>query len=208
MQKSTRVRYYTRSIALYTKNNAALLMFALLFLFGLLCATLAFSILEPEPRKYITDITQNFVNIRLTAPLKYNFISAVLSALVFPLILFICGFCAIAQPLIALASFVRGLGTGFSLAALYAHYGTSAMGFGILYVCTILPVSITIMLCSVESMKFSIEALLAMRQRDKAAFYPLSRYIGKYMAFVVFCVLSAAMEAILYVVFANYVFLG
>ena len=208
MQKSSRATYYARRVAGYTKHNAALLVFAVLFLFGVLCATLAFGLLEPQPRQYITDIATDFANTRLTAQLQRNFVSAASSALLFPAVMLICGFCAVAQPIIAAAPFVRGLGVGFMLAALYAHYGASAVGFGLLYIVSVLPVSAALMLCAVESLRLSAGIFSAMRTGERSAFYPVRRYLAKYLAVAVLCLLSSAMEAILYEVFANYVVLG
>ena len=208
MQKNPRTRYYARQVFTYTRNNAVVLVLSALFLAGVLCATLAYGLLEPAAGEYLRAIVTDFASARLTSPLRQNFISAVFSAFIFPAVLFICGFCAVAQPVIILVPFVRGLGVGFSLAALYAAYGSSAMGFAMLYLCGILPVAAAVLRGAVESLRLSSGLFAAMRTGERASFYPPRKYFGRYSAFAVLCVLSAAMEAILYSVFANYVVLG
>jgi uncharacterized membrane protein SpoIIM required for sporulation len=59
-----------------------------------------------------------------------------------------------------------------------------------------------------EALRLSTGLFGAMRTGERAAFYPVPRYLAKFAAGVALTIFAAILEAILYSVFANYVVLG
>jgi hypothetical protein len=153
-------------------------------------------------------MVDGFAQRKLVQELQVNFMSAILSAMMFVGALFICGFCAVAQPIIVALPFFRGLGVGFSLAALYAHYGSSALSFAAIYIVSTLLYTAAMLVCCMEALRLSTGLFAAMRTGERSAFYSVRRYLAKFAAAVVLTIFAAILEAILYSVFANYVVLG
>jgi len=207
-KKSVKPQGYTRHIASYTKKNSGMLLLCALFAAGVLCATLLLGSADETLRAYLLQLVDGFAEQRLTQNLQVNFISALMSAMMFVGIIFVCGFCAISQPAVLIMPFFRGLGVGFSVAALYAHYGASAISFSAIYIVCALISCVAMIICCIEALKLSTSILLAMRTSERVAFYPVPRYLAKFATAILLTVFAAVLEAVLYSVFANYVVLG
>lgn len=196
-------RYYTRYLAHYAKKNHTLLIFAALFLAGVGAGTLLISSAGSGTLDILMRMVGGFIEKRREGPVLYNLLSCASSSLTFIAALFICGFCAISQPVIVFIPFLRGLGFGFSAASLYAGHGASATGFVALFLLpNMLISSIAILLCAKESMRLSI-SFWQLMCRSKEEMYPLRIYIGRYVAAAVLCIFSAFLESVLYFAFAN-----
>lgn len=198
-------KYYSRYIAHYTKKNYGLLALGTLFVAGVLLGTLLLRTATGDTLNLLLQVVGNFVEKRREQSLLQNFISGMSSSLVFIAILFVCGFCAISQPVVVALPLFRGLGVGFSAASLYAAHGTQAMGFvGLLMLPGTLITTLAILICCRESLRLSSSFLATIGAGRQKEGYSLRIYIARFLACGVLCVLSALMEAILYFGFAKY----
>jgi stage II sporulation protein M len=208
-QKSGRRRYYARYITHYTKKNYMLLLLGGLFLAGLLGGAMLLSTVEGETASFLTKLTAGFLEKRRTQTVAENFLAAA-SSLTFVAAMFVCGFCAVAQPLELVAPLFRGLGYGLSIAALYNSYGTQAAGYVGLYIMPGLLVSTVALLFGCrESLRLSTKFWKNLRGADREEpGYPLRLYIARYLIIALTCTAAALLESFTYYLFANHVFLG
>ena len=209
--KSARSRYYARYLAHYTKKNFSVLLLGGLFVAGVIAGTLLLREAGEETIALLDKLMGGFVESRQGGSLYENFASAAGSSLLFLGIVFICGFCAIAQPFIVMAPLIRGMGFGFSTASLFARYGTSAIGFvGVLVLPGALVSTIAILLCCRQSLRLSSMFLAMVRpagNREGEA-YSLGNYFLSFIFGGALCLAAAFLEAVLYFLFANSLFLG
>lgn len=203
-------REYGCYLMRYAKKNNVLLVFAALFLFGVTAGTLLMRTAQTDTLDLLLRLVDGYITSRREQTVLQNFLTGFASSMAFVGVLFVCGFCAISQPVIALAPLFRGLGFGFSVAALYARYGARAALFVALFILPdMLASTIAILFCCRESLRLSGNFLSAAGKGPRGdAFYPLRVYLGRYAAASILCGLSAFFVAVLYFAFANYVVLG
>ncbi|MCL2035162.1 MAG: hypothetical protein FWG94_10600 [Oscillospiraceae bacterium] len=202
-------RRYARYLAHHARKNNVLIMLAVIFIAGVAAGTFMAQNAGGEATSAVFRIVNEFIENRRNTVILRNVIYTSLSSLAFVAVLFVCGFCAISQPAVVLLPFLRGIGFGFSSAALYMNYGVSAAGFlALLMVPDMLISTIAILLCCRESLRLSGSFLNMMRKNTKEEDYPVKIYIARYVAAVVLCVISAFLESVLYFAFANYLVLG
>lgn len=202
-----RRRYYSRYIAHYTKKNSGLLALGALFLTGVVLGALLIRTASRETVELLLQMVGGFVDNRRGQTLLQNFLSGTVSSLVFLAIPFVCGFCAVAQPVVALLPLFRGLGVGFSTASLYAAHGTGAIGFvALLMLPDAVASMLALLVCCRESLRLSGSFFAAMGSGDRPGreFYPLRIYFARYFACAALCVASAFLQAALYFGFANF----
>lgn len=209
-RQTGRRKYYSRYIAHYTKKNYAILAMGTLFMAGVLLGTLIIRTASGDTLELLLRMVNGFVEKRREQDLFQNFMSGASSSLLFVGALFVCGFCAISQPLVVALPLFRGLGVGCSLATLYAAHGTQAIGFvGLLMVPGTVMTTMAILVCCRESLRLSSSFFASMGgDRGKVEFYSLRIYLARYMVCAGFCVLSAFLEGILYFAFAKYFVFG
>lgn len=199
MTMDNRRKYYSRYLAHYTKKHYGLLALGLLFLFGVGVGTLLLRTAGEETVNFLLQMVDIFLDNRQGQPLLENFLSGLMSSLLFLGVLFVCGFCAIAQPVIILLPLFRGLGVGLSIASIYASYGAQAIGYVALMLLpgTVLT-TLAILLCSRESLRFSCSFWLGMQSKQhEDNQYPLRLYLARYLACTAFCCVVAFVEAVI-----------
>jgi len=202
---------YARYLAHYTKKNNLLIVLGLLFVAGMALGVLLLRGAGEETTSLLERVVGGFIARRQQAGLSENFFSAFGSSMLFVLALFVSGFCAIAQPIIVAAPLIRGVGFGFSAASLYARYGAAAAGFvGVLILPGMLISTVAILLCCKQALRLSGAFFYTMRPRATRSAEPffLRGYCFNHALAAGLCALSAFIEAVLYVVFANSFVLG
>lgn len=103
--------------------------YATLFLAGVLAGALFLKSVSPETIKNLSVIVGQFAKRRGEQDLLSTFTSSFTSTALMLAILFVCGFCAVAQPVIVLMPFFRGLGFGYQAGYLYAQNGFMGVGY-------------------------------------------------------------------------------
>ena len=208
---AARRRYYARYFAYYTQKNNTLILLGALFVAGMILGAMLLRGAGAETISLLERVVGGFIARRQQSGLSENFISAFASSMLFVAVLFVSGFCAIAQPLIVSAPLIRGLGFGFSAASLYARYGADAIGIvGVLILPGMLISTVAILICCKQALRLSGAFFFTMRPHAAKAGEPLPLrvYCLGYALAVGLCALGAFVEAALYVVFANSLILG
>ena len=206
----TKRKYYMRYLAHYTKRNNALIALGTLFVLGVILGVLVYNNAGDETLLLVERMQNDTIAARLEGGLGDNFAAALSSAAVFLGILFISGFCAIAQPAIVLMPFIRGLGFGIMSASLYMHHGTSALAFvGVLILPGMLISTMALLICAVQALKLSgtfFSSVLCKPKNEES--YSVKLYLMRFILCAGICVLAAFLEAVLYITFANSLVLG
>lgn len=203
--------YYARYLKHYTKKNYALLLLGGMFLLGTVLGALLARSAGSDTLALLLRLTNGFLEKRRSQSFLQNLIVSGCTSLGMVAALFVCGFCAISQPLVAALPLLRGMGFGFSITSLYARYGTAAVGFtSVLILPGMVLSTVAILLCCRESLRLSnsVLSLLGSAQQNGRKQYPLRAYLGKYTAAVLLCVVSAVVEAGLYAAFSGFFALG
>jgi len=207
----TRRRFYARYLAGYAKKNRVLLIFGALFTLGVFIGALLLRSAGEGSISLLESVVGGFIERRRASGLYENVVAAFSSSMLFAALLFVFGFCAIAQPLIVAAPFIRGLGFGFSAASLFAAYGASAIGFvGVLLLPGMVFSTVAILLCCRQALRLSgaFFASMARGGAQPMAPYSLRAYCLSFAAAALICLAGAFLEAILYFIFANSFILG
>lgn len=203
-----RRKYYSRYIAYTTKRSRGLIVLGVLFLIGVFAGTLLLRTAKGESLEFLMQMVGAFVENRRAQSLLQNFTSSAAVSLAFLAVLFVCGFCAISQPLVALLPLFRGLGVGVSMASLYAFQGTRVVGYvALLMLPGTLLGALAILVCSRESLRLSNSffAVMGGEQPGRSKeFYSLKIYIARYLACAGMCALAAFVEAALYSGFSGF----
>jgi len=204
-------KHYARHIAHYTKKNNVLIALGALFIAGMILGAITLRGAGYETVGLLERVVGGFITRRAQSGLYENAISAFGSSMLFVGVVFVSGFCAIAQPVIVLAPFIRGLGFGFSAASLYVRYGASAAGIvGVLMLPGMLVSTVAILICCRQALRLSGTFFTAMRREAAKPGEPFSlrAYCFSHALAAGLCGLGAFLEAALYVAFANSFVLG
>ncbi|MCL2056441.1 MAG: hypothetical protein FWH02_04370 [Oscillospiraceae bacterium] len=208
--KIGRRKYYARYISHYTKRNYALIGLGALFLAGVLAGALLPGFADADRMSFVRELLTGFVERRRTQPISGNFYAAAASSLIFVGAMFFCGFCAIGQPAALLAPLFKGLGFGISVASLYSAYGAGAAGYvGLFLLPGTVITTVALLICCRESLRLSTRFWrMARPNGGESGAYPLRIYTARYIVAAAVCLISAALEAFIYYLFANSVVLG
>lgn len=117
--------------------------------------------------------------------------------LLFMAVLFLCGFCAVGQPLILLAPFFKGLGFGLVAACNAAQFSPYSAFFWLNFMPGAFLATALLLLCAKQSLLMSVAVF-------RAVFYPDSRqwhgiappYFMKYLLFAALCGLFSLMDTV------------
>jgi hypothetical protein len=206
IQSGTRLRYLAR----YTKKNNVEIALGAIFVLGVVAGCFICAGAGDETLTFIEAMLDSMINSRRDGTLSENFSAAFSSSVIFAGILFFCGFCAIAQPVITAAPFIRGLGFGLTSATLYMNYGGPAIGYVSLFLMPGMLISTTALLvCASAALKLSGYFFGAMLLKPGGGEgYGVKGYCAKFALCAVICALAALLEAGLYIMFANSFVLG
>ena len=189
-------RRYFGALFRVGRQNYMVLGFGLLLLLGASVGTSLFATAESSTLGSLTRLTQLFVENRSQQNFYQNFVAAAVSSLTAAVVLFLCGFSAVAQPLELLVPFVRGLGFGFSVASIYNQYGTGAAGYVALFILPgMVGASVVILFCCRESLRLSRHFFRLMNGGEGT--YTMRLYLARYGVAALLCVALALGEACL-----------
>lgn len=140
----------------------------------------------------LSAVLQNLLGLNMTTGVEQNFLTYMTTAFTTNALLvaglFICGFCAISQPLILFILFFKGLGFGLMGSYLYGLGQKSAI---IYYSLVLLPemlLSITILIVSSkEAFAFTknfLQILIPTSQKDKTGI-PVQAYCFRFLLYII-----------------------
>lgn len=103
--------------------------YALLFLSGVLLGAIFLRGAGSETMSKLAVLVGHFAQRRGEQTVLATFISSFTSTAAMLAALLVCGFCAVAQPVIVLLPFFRGLGYGYQAGYIYAQNGITGIGY-------------------------------------------------------------------------------
>ncbi|MEG1953358.1 MAG: stage II sporulation protein M [Hydrogenoanaerobacterium sp.] len=106
-----------------------LLFYVVVFLVGVFAGALFLRGTSQETLSNLSLLIKKFTSIRHEQATVSTFIVSFTSTATMLCIIMVCGFCAIAQPVIVLLPFFRGLGFGYEAGCIYAQSGFNGMGY-------------------------------------------------------------------------------
>ena len=208
MAKNSRGKYYAKYISKYTQKNYALIILGSLFLSGVLTGTIIINSAGEQTADFLVDIVKTFVKAKESQSFSELFVSAAVSPLVFVLLLFVCGFCGVFQPIEAVLVFLRGVGFGAMASVLYSVYGTNAAAYIFVYILPGMLVStLAILFCCREALRFSGKVFWGIIGKETEK-YPLRIYMARFLMAGIVCVFSAFIDAVLFTMFEKFIILG
>ena len=175
-------------------------MLAGLFMIGILAGTLLIRNADNATLTTMQAVLGGYIERRQTASFLSVATATFSSIFTMLILLFVCGFCTISQPIIVCVPIFKGLGYGFSIGILYAQYGLSAVRYVLVLLFPVLLMGscLLIMACR-ASLLMAVSlfrmTLLAQQQADP---YRVRRYCMKFVAFTVICLLISLIDAILF----------
>ncbi|MFZ2539081.1 MAG: stage II sporulation protein M [Oscillospiraceae bacterium] len=138
------------------RASYSLILLAGMFIIGMIYGVLLIKSNSDTLANTILIITNEYTIKLQQQTILQSFMSSFASTFIFILLPYLLGYSAIAQPLIILVPWFKGLGLGFFMANLYTSYGFSGIGFCAL---VIMPSTLVALFCIViasrEALKLS-----------------------------------------------------
>lgn len=190
---------WLRSFVLYLRDNILMMSLGALFLLGALIGTLLVGRCSAETLALLNKVLGGYAKQRETQSF-WGLTLASFSSLALPLVvLFFCGFCSIAQPIIVLVPLWKGLGYGFSVGAIYAQQGsTSILYIALLLFPAMLLGALLIVIAGRSSLRMSVRLFrVALSEQEQIGREKTQCYCVKYIAFTAICLLVSLFDALI-----------
>ena len=176
-----------------------------LFLAGVLAGALLCGRCSPETMGVLRAVLGGFAQTRQVQSFAGIAASTFGSLFLLLAVLFFCGFCSIAQPIILLVPLFKGLGYGFSAGVLYMEYGLDAMRYVALLLFPAVALGAALLVAaSRSSFLFSVRLFHAsLSNSGLSDLQRIKRYCVKFLIFTVFCLLISLLNAAIYLKFGG-----
>ncbi len=172
----------------------------LLFLAGILIGSLCMKYFGAQFQAVLENLVKNTFENQKNSNFLQLFQFSFVSAFSYIVIVFLCGFSAIAVPVCFIVPFVKGLGVGAILGYLYANLGLSGIGLtAISLLPNIVLTSIVLISAAGVSCDFSLvifKNLFLTGEQYKLKNYA-KHYCFKFIVYTVFSVFCALLDALL-----------
>ena len=194
------IRSRSLSVLRYTRHDPMTLVLGGLFLVGVLIGTLLVGRSSADTQSALQTILGGYLERRQLQAFSTIAFSAFLSLSSSLLILFFCGFCSIAQPVILGVPLFKGLGYGFSVGMLYVEYGIKVIPLvGILILPPMLLGTMLLITAGRTSLRLSINLFrTTISESEQGSRVRIKRYLIKFGFFLGVCLLIALLDAILF----------
>lgn len=196
--------FYMRYMAHYFREKSVILILGLVTVVSINIGASFLSSLDSQTVDNILKLVSGSVASRQSQSFWSVFSNTLLPSLALLLLLFFCGFCAIAQPIIFLVPAFKGLGYGLLTGTFFATYGTRAMGYvALIMLPGMLLSSIAVIFACRESLRLSNQSyrlLVANGEREHPI--GISQYSVKFICFAVLMCVASLLEAVFTVFFA------
>lgn len=180
-------------------------LLAAIFIFGMLIGTIMIRNSDNTIFKTMQTIVGSYIERRQNASFLGVAAATYSSLFVILILLFVCGFCTISQPIIFCIPFFKGLGYGFSIGMLYAQYGIAAIRYvSVLLLPVMLMGTCLLILACRASLLMSISLFrLTVYAEQQTNLNRVQRYCIKYIFFTIICLVISVIDAILFYKFGG-----
>lgn len=173
----------------------------LLMVVGVLIGTLAFSFLKTSTLSDLNLVNNDYLSMRENGGYVEILYSSLLNSSLLIIVLFLMGFCAIAQPAAVLVPIYKGLGFGVTIAQIYSKNGLNGFltAFILILPCALVS-SYALFIAVRESMKMSnrffSQAFLDKRSESTSINEYVRLYAVKFLVLEAITAVSAAVDCI------------
>lgn len=193
-----------RLLLRYFNAYRQIFFYAALFLAGILGGALVLRSASGETSQSLSFLVGQFTQQRGVQTFSGTLLSSFTATALMLGVLFVCGFCAVAQPLIVLVPLFRGLGYGYQAGYIYAQNGFLGMGYTALILLPNIVFSTVLILfaCS-EAFEMSNACYRAARGGDSGSAVNLRTYCLRFILFFVLALAVAALDAVCTALFSG-----
>ncbi len=173
----------------------------LLMIIGVLIGTLAFSFLKTSTLSDLNLVNNDYLSMRENGDYIEILYSSLLNSSVLIILLFLLGFCAIAQPAAVLVPVYKGLGFGVTIAQIYSKNGFNGFftAFLLILPCALVS-SYALFIAVRESIKMSnrffSQAFLDKRSESTSINEYVRLYAVKFLVLEAVTAVSAAVDCL------------
>ncbi|WP_040197006.1 stage II sporulation protein M [Candidatus Soleaferrea massiliensis] len=186
----------------YVKKNYRSILFFALFFIGMIIGAMLIRNAPGETLDNLASITGGFVDKRAQQSFADTLISSFMSNSLYLMLLFIFGFCAIAQPFITAVPLFKGLGLGFSIGYFYAYYKLQGLLYVLLIILpgALITTAVVIAACN-QAYSLSLIFLRGINPNNNKSpnnqpSITIKKYMMRYVFFLVVILVSSSFEAI------------
>lgn len=204
MRTAYRTKPLQRLMLRYFHAYRQVFFYAALFLAGVLAGALFLKAASPETLSSLATLTGQFARRRSEQQFLSTLWSSFTSTTLMLATLFVCGFCAVAQPAIVLLPLFRGLGFGYQAGYIYAQCGLSGMGYVSLILLPNMMFSTLILIYGcMEAFTMSTAYYRAAKQ-DSGKLLNIRAYCGKFFLLLLLVLLSSCIDAVFTSIFGGF----
>lgn len=178
-----------------TQQNISLLLLGGLFILGAFCGSSLYRSISAETSHLLMLLLSGG-----TADGSFHFwadFGAVLGTnLMVVALLFLCGFCAISQPVILLVPFVKGLGFGLVAAYNTVLFSPYSAFFWLKFLPGAFFATALILLCARQSLLLSVNVYQSVFTPPSKVRLQPTLYMAKYLCFCLLCVIFSLLDAL------------
>ncbi len=194
---------YSERASGFWRRRALILTLGATYLAGMLCGR-SFAGQLGELDSMVNTMVSGFLQNRAVQSVWQNFLTTFLGVEASLLVLYLCGFCTIALPVVYFVVFFRGLGPGLSLTLLFAQMG----GQGFAPMLVMLPGTaggaIVLIVAAREAIKLSAKLLQSSRGRGELPFNRVAlEFSVKFLLLTAVALGVALLDGLLFYVFGN-----
>ncbi|MBC8545581.1 stage II sporulation protein M [Clostridiaceae bacterium NSJ-31] len=193
-----------RMMLRYFHAYRQIFLYAVLFLAGILTGALFLKSADTQTLQSLSTLIGHFAVRRGEQNILTTFVSSFTSTALMLAILFVCGFCAVAQPVIVLLPFFRGLGFGYQAGYLYAQNGFLGVGYVALVLLPNMLLSTLILIygCG-EAFSMSTAYYRSTKQEGGSHLIQPKAYCVKFMLLLFLSLASALIDALCNALFSG-----
>ena len=129
IKKAGRGQQFRRGIRKLLYRNEIFFLLAVLFLTGVFIGAVLIRANGESWQGFIQQIIAGFADGRSHQTIAETFLQSLVGSSLFLCAIFLCGFCAVGQPLVCLILLFRGMGYGLTAGGVYSVYGLGGMGY-------------------------------------------------------------------------------
>lgn len=190
---------FLQSYTAFVARNRINLLLGGLFLAGTLAGALLVRNASPQTLDALQNVLGGYIEKRQSQPFFRVMAASFYSTFLVMLILFFCGFCSIAQPVIAAVPFFKGLGYGFSIGLFYAQQGTAAMRYVAVFILPIMLLNVLLIIYSCRaSLLLSTDLFRStLMGAEIQGRIRIQRYCAKFIVFAIGAVLISILDAVI-----------
>lgn len=188
------------------KKNIVIISLFITFFIGMIYGTIMLSYSSPI-NNTITSLSKEFFNTRINQPAMQTFLLSIFSSIIFLIILYLLGLCAISHPIVFFTIFFKGLGIGITVTHLYSTYKLKGILFALIII--IIPSiisTISIIIAGKEALRLSTLFLSKIFPKIDGELSPTTFkfYNIKFIILLIFIIISSIIDLICSVLFSRF----